>query len=107
MSVFRRPEKDLCPLLKSECLGASCKWWTHIRGQHPQTGADIDMPDCAVKWLPTLLIEASKETRQAAAATESLRNEHQAAAGTLAGALMEAARLAHYDPHPPRLPDRR
>lgn len=48
--------------------------WVHIRGKNPQTGAEIDMPDCALKWLPVLLIENAQEVRQAAAAVESSRN---------------------------------
>jgi hypothetical protein len=48
--------------------------WVHIRGKHPQSGADMDMPDCSLKWLPILLIENAQEVRQAAAAVESQRN---------------------------------
>lgn len=67
-------EGEACPLLKSKCIERKCKFFTQIVGAHPQTGAEIDMPDCAVKWLPPLLLEVIKETRQGAAATESFRN---------------------------------
>lgn len=70
-----RDDKKQCPLLRGPCMESRCVWWVHIRGQHPQTGSDIDMFDCAVKWLPTLLIENSKETRHTAGAVESFRNE--------------------------------
>lgn len=66
-------------------------FWTNIQGQHPQTGAQMDMPDCAIKWLPVLLIENSKETRQAAAAVETLRNENVTTGQQITGALMQVA----------------
>lgn len=73
--MFSKPKTDVCPLLKSECIEASCKWWTAVMGKNPQTGQDINMQDCAVKWLPTLLIENSKVGRETGAAVESFRNE--------------------------------
>jgi hypothetical protein len=42
---------------------------------NPNTGEEIDRWDCAISFLPILLIEAAKEARQGAAATESFRNE--------------------------------
>ena len=63
-----------CPLIKEDCIQFKCTFWTHIRGLHPQSGQEIDEWDCAVKWLPLLLIENVKEVRQGAAATESFRN---------------------------------
>lgn len=73
--MFGLPKDRVCPLLKGACIEARCMFWTHVRGQHPQSGAEIDMPDCAVRYLPVLLIENAKEVRGAAAATESFRNE--------------------------------
>jgi hypothetical protein len=64
----------LCPLLKSSCVEAKCMFWTHVRGTSPQ-GGEVDMPDCAIKWLPMLLIEGSKVGRETGAAVESFRNE--------------------------------
>lgn len=64
-----------CPLIKDKCKQLECAWFTQIRGHHPQTGAPVDEWDCAVKWLPTLLIENTVTTRGTQAATESMRNE--------------------------------
>ncbi len=64
-----------CPLIGGACKQFECMFWTQLRGTHPQTGQEIDEWDCAIKWLPVLLIEGSKETRQTAAAIESFRNE--------------------------------
>ena len=63
-----------CPLIKDNCIQFKCMFWTQLRGTNPQTGQEIDEWDCAVKWLPILLIENAKEVRQGAAATESFRN---------------------------------
>lgn len=64
-----------CPLIKENCIQFKCMFWTQLRGNDPQTGKEIDEWDCAVKWLPILLIENAKEVKQGAAAIESFRNE--------------------------------
>jgi hypothetical protein len=46
-----------------------------VLGKNPQTGQDVSQWDCAITWLPMLLIEGSQQTRQAGAAIESFRNE--------------------------------
>lgn len=68
-------KKCLCPIYKKTCKQLDCAWFVQLRGTHPQTGADIDEYGCAVSWLPILLIEGAKETRQIGAAVESFRNE--------------------------------
>jgi hypothetical protein len=73
--MFSKPKTNVCPFLKDECIGASCAMWTTVMGKNPQTGQDVNMPDCAIKWLPTLLIESSKVGRETGAAVESFRNE--------------------------------
>lgn len=64
-----------CPLIKDECLGMGCEWYIEIRGTHPQTGKPVDEHDCAVKWLPMLLIETAKQVRHAGGEVGALRNE--------------------------------
>ena len=44
-------------------------------GKNPNTGEDVNQFDCAVSWLPMLLIEGAQQTRQSGAAIESFRNE--------------------------------
>ncbi len=72
------PDTYKCPHtgFEKQCidLRARCPKWVHLTGTHPQTGQPIDVFDCADQWQSVLTIEAAKETRQAAAATESLRN---------------------------------
>jgi hypothetical protein len=79
----KKPKAPICPLLKGECIESNCLFWTHVRGRHPQTGAEIDAPDCAIRFLPVLILEGAKESRQTAAAVESFRNEVAAGNGPI------------------------
>lgn len=66
---------NFCPLIKKDCIGIQCAWMTHIRGVNPNTGKEVDEWNCAVTWLPMLLVENSQQQRQTASAVESFRNE--------------------------------
>lgn len=66
---------DFCPLIKKNCIGLKCSWYTQVRGMNPNTGEMVDNWGCAVTWLPMLQIETSQQARQAGAAVESFRNE--------------------------------
>ena len=64
-----------CPLIKKNCIGLQCIWFTQLRGTNPNTGKEIDEWGCAMTWLPVLLVENAQQSRQAGAAIESFRNE--------------------------------
>lgn len=64
-----------CPLIKKDCAGLQCSWFTQVRGTNPQSGAEVDDWACAIAWLPMLLINTAQEVRQSAAATEDFRNQ--------------------------------
>jgi hypothetical protein len=64
-----------CPLIKKDCIGLQCSWFTQLRGTNPNTGKEIDEWGCAMTWLPVLLVENAQQSRQAGAAIESFRNE--------------------------------
>ena len=66
---------DYCPLIQKKCKEHKCKFYIQIAGTDPNTGQDTNVFDCAVAWLPVLLIEGSQQTRQTGAAVESFRNE--------------------------------
>lgn len=66
---------NYCPLIKKDCIGLQCSWFTQMRGTNPNTGADVDEYACAIAWLPVLLVENSQQQRQTGAAVESFRNE--------------------------------
>jgi hypothetical protein len=63
-----------CPLIKKDCVGLKCSWFTQVRGTNPNTGKEVDEWACAITWLPLLTIENSQQQRQTGAAVESLRN---------------------------------
>jgi len=64
-----------CPLTHKDCLEKECKWWVHLLGENPQSGQMLDKSDCAVNWIPLLLIEVAKEGKASGIAVESMRNE--------------------------------
>lgn len=93
-------KKIICPLMGGKCVedGAivdgelvACRFWVYVHGKHPQTGADLSSGDCAMSWMPVLLIENSKVNRETGAAIESLRNENVTTGQQIAGALMQVA----------------
>lgn len=64
-----------CPLLKKDCIGLKCAWFTKVVGYDTNTGKEVEDYQCAVGWLPLLLIENAGRQRQTGAAVESFRNE--------------------------------
>jgi hypothetical protein len=50
-----------------------CKWNIRVRGMDPQSGQEIDREDCAIAWIPTLLIDTARQTYSVGGAVESLR----------------------------------
>ena len=66
---------DYCPLIQKKCKEHKCKFYIQVLGKNPQTGQDVSEWNCAITWLPMLLIEGSQQTRQTGAAIESFRNE--------------------------------
>jgi hypothetical protein len=66
---------NYCPLVKKDCLGVQCSWFTQVRGTNPNTGKEVDEWACAIAWMPILLIENSQQQRSTGTAVESFRNE--------------------------------
>ena len=66
---------SFCPLIKKDCVGLTCAWFTRVQGVDMNTGNQVDNYECAISWLPMLLIENSGQQRQTGAAVESFRNE--------------------------------
>lgn len=71
------PKGQICPLHQKDVSKVchTCPWFILVRGADPQTGKELDTWDCAISWMPTLLLETAKQTRGVQAATESFRNE--------------------------------
>lgn len=94
--------KVICPMMGGECVEdgkvingelVKCRFWIHVTGQNPQTGATIDNQDCAMAWIPVLLIENSKVNRETGAAVESMRNESVTTGQQITGALLQAVQM--------------
>jgi len=66
---------EWCPLIKKDCVGLQCAWLTKVQGTNMNTGQEVEEYQCAIAWLPLLLIENSGMQRQTGAAVESFRNE--------------------------------
>ena len=64
-----------CPLIKKDCVGLTCAWYTRVQGYDMNSGSQVDNYECAISWLPMLLIENSGQQRQTGSAVESFRNE--------------------------------
>ena len=62
-------------LIKKDCVGLQCAWFTRVQGTDTNTGNQVDEYQCAISWMPMLLIENSGQQRQTGAAVESFRNE--------------------------------
>jgi len=77
---MKKPEHDsdeMCPLFKSKrkLVCHKCAWYNHVRGEHPQTGEEIDKWECAIAMMPLLLIENSRRQHETNGSIQSLRNE--------------------------------
>lgn len=68
-------DRLLCPLLNKPCIMGACTFWTHVVGSAPQTGEVLDHFDCAVKWLPMLLIDNTKQVKSGTAEVSAMRSE--------------------------------
>lgn len=81
----------LCPLLKKDCVGLQCSWFTQVRGTNPQSGQEVDEWACAIAWMPMLMIENSQQQRQTGAAVESFRNEMSTSSQQTLQAMLRAS----------------
>jgi hypothetical protein len=66
---------NFCPLIKKDCIGLKCSWYTQMRGTNPNTGEPVDEWGCAVTWMPFMAVEIAQKSNQTGAAVESFRNE--------------------------------
>lgn len=67
-------QATFCPLLKKDCIGKKCMWFTKLTGANAMTGEAVDEYFCATTASAILLAENAQQTRQTGAAVESLRN---------------------------------
>jgi hypothetical protein len=84
-----------CPLIKKDCVGLQCAWFTRVQGTDMNTGNQVDEYQCAIDWMPMLLIENSGQQRQTGAAVESFRNEMVKANDASQQILLKTANIAY------------
>jgi len=72
---MRIEQGTFCPLIKKDCVGLKCAWFVRVQGYDKNTGKDVDEYQCAITWMPMLMIENSGTQRETGAAVESFRNE--------------------------------
>jgi len=51
-----------------------CRFWIHVAGKDPQSFNQIDWFDCAIAWMPTLLIENAQMIRHNTASVDKTAN---------------------------------
>jgi hypothetical protein len=73
--MFGGDKKADCPFWKAPCKEHGCRFWVQIIGKDPQSNREIHEWNCAIAFLPLLLIENSQQSRATGAAVESFRNE--------------------------------
>lgn len=83
--MFTTP-KDCCPFDKKACVETKCRAWVKLKGETPQ-GGTVDEWNCALSWLPILLVEVSQKTRQTGAEVHLVANEVSKAGRVLNKAL--------------------
>lgn len=88
----------ICPL-SGECMEHRCAWYTHVIGEHPQTGEALDKHACAVSLLPMLLIENARHSRASLAALSEGNelNKQALRSAALGGATEELTRMIGVD----------
>lgn len=84
---------EVCPFhnkdVKKVCH--TCPLYVQLRGNDPNTGAEVDKWGCAFTWIPVLLVENSMQQRQTGAAVESFRNEMVKGNDAMASAMIHVA----------------
>lgn len=91
--------EKLCPMpdetgKRGPCIENRCRWYIQLLGKNPQKDAPIEEWNCAISYLPILLIENAQQTRQFAASTDSARNEARKDAAAITAGLVEIAQAA-------------
>lgn len=80
MQVPHGPDDRYCPFWRQKMSKVchTCSLWTLLRGKNPQTEEMIERWDCSLAHLPTLMLEAAQQSRQAGASTDKVANEVRA-----------------------------
>lgn len=69
----------ICPLLSDSkhnitCKEHECKFWIMLVGTNKNSGKPVNDFDCAISWLPMLLVEGANESRKTSQSVQGFRN---------------------------------
>lgn len=92
-----------CPLWKAPCKEHQCRWYIQVLGKNPNTGEDVNRWDCAISWLPMLLIENSQQQRMTHKELNHLRNEVVVSNAQTRDSLIDQLRLSTREQLLPKL----
>ena len=70
-----------------------CRWYVHVMGRNPQTGAEIDEWDCAISFMPLIQIEGTQQARFTTSAVQKFQNEMVNSNERFIEAMVRAKRL--------------
>jgi len=68
------PLGSVCEEIKDNVMHR-CRWYVSMSGEDPQSGEKFTKSECAMSWVPVLLIENTRESSRLNASISSLRNE--------------------------------
>ena len=73
--MFGGKKKNICPLMGKTCIEHECAWYMNVAGTNPQTGIEFSNWQCAVVFMPLLLMDNAASVRQTTEAAQETRNE--------------------------------
>ena len=73
--MFGGKKKNICPLMGKTCVEHECAWYMNVAGTNPQTGTEFSNWQCAVVFMPLLLMDNAASIRQTTVAAQETRNE--------------------------------
>lgn len=68
---------SICPLMRKDVSKVchTCAWWTKLSGTHPQTGAAVDLWQCAIVSQFMATLDVGRHAHAGGVATQELRND--------------------------------
>lgn len=64
-----------CPLLHKDCIQDKCMWWTSMEMRKLPDPQVFIEHNCAISWLPKIMVEGNRLTQGVGQAVESRGNE--------------------------------
>lgn len=77
MQIPQGPADRVCPFHRRPMSKVchTCPMWTLVRGKDPQSTEDVDQWNCALAWLPMMMINVAQQSRQTGASCDKVATE--------------------------------